>query len=89
MAYHPNNTPPQHIQNMMNDNSYYTEYKEKIIFENEYFIVVDKPDYYALYDNKKTIYWDRGYTIIRGNCSKELVINIAKGLTLLEEQKLL
>lgn len=46
MAYHPNNTPPKHIQNMMNDNSYYSEFKEKILFENEYYVVLNKSDYY-------------------------------------------
>lgn len=82
MAYHPNNTPPKHIQNLVNSSAY-SDYENKTVFENDLYEVVLKEYYYALYDKKEPRYKYRDTYVTLRDCNEDFAIKIAEGLTIL------
>jgi hypothetical protein len=82
MAYHPNNTPPKHIQNLLNS-SFNNEFNNITVFENDFYEVVSKEHYYALYDKKESRYKYRDTYVTLRDCNEKLAVKIAEGLTYL------
>lgn len=85
MTYIPNNTPPKHIQKLINSSC--SDYKNKTIFENELYEVVSTEHYYALYDKKEPRYKYRDTYVTLRDCKKDFAIKIAEGLTVLAVSK--
>ena len=76
MAYHNRNTPPKHVQKLMNS-SYPSDQENSIVFKNESVLIIQKEYYKALYIGGK----ESDHYITLRDCSDDDAIKIAKGLS--------
>ena len=80
--YHPNNTPPKHIVELMNDNDF-SDHEDSVIIKTDLYSLVQKEYYYAIHKMGDR---DDNYIILR-DCSREDAIAIINGITLIKHEK--